>query len=773
MWGNTSGTVKGIAQLRYDLQEQITQKKFELEEIEAKIEQLEGLIESYNNETDADLKAKLDATSRETSYLVPKILAANTTTEAIDYSLTPTGAGGYTISDQTLNLSSSIYAKAFKLFGSPDTYFTYRDLIDTVQVPVSDVYRSSIKVVFKNNGSVVTTKFMTFKQLNKELILDDIYLIDEIVVSGTLIVSGTYTTYTPISLDSIDVYQFGSATPVEVASWTDFVERQLYLKELEEIKRNEKELEIDLLQTGPQLLESSFDETAVINESSTYGLYELEQRLDYIRGFTAINYNGLTTAEKTELKRIRRGSVYQNTDIVDSKNLFEASRTYLEENVNPAVTVTIDTISILQAYEAQSDWSKVQIGEKVDIYVPQLQINIEAEIQEINIDFQNYKMGLTISTVQNYDKSFGKYFSNVFKLLTTNVYNEQRPKEGKIDSTIETDEKYGEDIARRSSGKSQTVGYNTNDEPTETQTNPNEITVNETFIDPTIERLVTTPPSWSDGSGGTFNLYGDIALGTAKFTSGGLYIKDENDNLRVKLTARDGLVAEQFSIDLDGNATFAGHLTANSGTIGDWIISNGEIVSDTNDDTFTSKLTTTGLQIGSTADGTDGTYTIMEPGYFRSGVLSSSGNTGDTITMSGNNGITLTHVVVGVPASNHSIKLDDTSLGNTSLTTSNLKDLNLYSDNGNVVINNDMLYIEGNATNSKAGIIADMTALSKPNQEFYWDQGAQDWKMTKGTTPTAYTAYHGGNFSSLYPDLTAIEGITDTSGILKKSAANT
>lgn len=568
MWGNTSGTVKGIAQLRYDLQEQIAEKQFELEEINAKIEQTEGLIESYNNETDVDLKAKLDATSRETSYLVPKILTANTTTEAIDYSLTPTGAGGYTISDQTLTLSSSVYAKAFKLFGSPDTYFTYIDLIDTVQVPVEKVYRSSIKVVFKNNGSIVTTKFMTFKQLNKELILDDIYLIDEIVVSGSLIVSGTYTTYTPISLDSIDVYQFASATPVEVASWTDYVERQLYLKELEEIKRNEKQLEIDLLQTGPQLLESSFDETAVINESNSYGLYELEQRLDYIRGFTAINYSGLTTAEKTELKRIRRGSVYQNTDIVDSKNLFEASRTYLQENVNPAVTVTIDTISILQAYEAQSDWSKVQIGEKVDIYVPQLQINIEAEIQEINIDFQNYKMGLTISTVQNYDKSFGKYFSNVFKLLTTNVYNEQRPNESGVNDASEFTEVYSEDLTQKVNSKPQTIGYNTNDEPEETNTSPDQINFNEVFIDPRIERLVSRPPSWSDGSGGTFNLYGDIAPGTATLTSGGLYIKDENDNLRVKLTARDGLVAEQFSIDLDGNATFSGTLAVGVDTTG-------------------------------------------------------------------------------------------------------------------------------------------------------------------------------------------------------------
>jgi len=86
-----------------------------------------------------------------------------------------------------------------------------------------------------------------------------------------------------------------------------------------------------------------------------------------------------------------------------------------------------------------------------------------------------------------------------------------------------------------------------------------------------------------------------------------------------------------------------------------------------------------------------------------------------------------------------------------------------------------MLYIEANTTNSKAGIVADMSALTnKPNQELYWDQASQDWKFTKGnTTPTAYTAHHEGNFSTLYPDLDAIESLTGTSGYLRKTAANT
>lgn len=218
VWGGNGK--QGIAAIRFNLQEQIVNRKFELEEIKAKIQQAEGLLEAYNNETDAELIAKLDATSRETSYIVPKILPENTKSANLTFNLTPTALGGYTFQEQTINLDTSVYAKAFKISGSPDEFFQITELISPLIIPINDIYKSTIRVEFKNNNSLVHTKNITLKQLNSVLELDDIYLIDQVVINGTLVIYGdkTYAKYTPITMTGIDIYQFASATPIEVAS---------------------------------------------------------------------------------------------------------------------------------------------------------------------------------------------------------------------------------------------------------------------------------------------------------------------------------------------------------------------------------------------------------------------------------------------------------------------------------------------------------------------------------------------------------------------------
>jgi hypothetical protein len=329
-----------------------------------------------------------------------------------------------------------------------------------------------------------------------------------------------------------------------------------------------KKREINLLTTGIEKPDgtNAFNKNNITNESYTYGIFQLEQRLDRIRDFTAINYSNLTSAERTELKRIRRGAVYQNADIRDSRSLFEASKTHLSENINPMVIISIDSISILQAQEAESDWSKVNIGEKVDIYVPDLKIDIEAEIQEINIDFQNYKTGLTISTSKNYDKSFGKYFADVYRGLKISVLNDQKPREKRIEELFAFENNYDGYLEDSTDGDDNIVGvppYNNTDTIPTTSFKANEI-----YIDPRIDQLVDYNPTWLDEQGVLFPLYGELAPGTATLTSGGLYIKDEAGKLRVKLTARDGLVAEQFKIDLQGNAVFSGTLAAGIDTTG-------------------------------------------------------------------------------------------------------------------------------------------------------------------------------------------------------------
>jgi hypothetical protein len=225
------------------------------------------------------------------------------------------------------------------------------------------------------------------------------------------------------------------------------------------------------------------------------------------------------------------------------------------------ITIDIDSISILQAYEAQSDWQKVRIGEKVDIFVPDLKISIEAEIVEISIDFQNYKTGLKIATTKNYDRRFGKYFADLYNSFQNTNKNTIIPNINDNEKSAEFVNNNGGFLELKINGSDSNIGDETGDgESNNTENNPSALRFGEVYIDPRVDQLVSRPPVIQIPGGGVFPLYGPLAPGTATLTNGGLYIKDENDNLRVKLTARDGLVAEKFRIDLDGNAVFSGTL---------------------------------------------------------------------------------------------------------------------------------------------------------------------------------------------------------------------
>jgi hypothetical protein len=152
---------------------------------------------------------------------VPKKLENLTSKTTIDYTLIPNTVGSIDLGTIGIDLSSSIYAKAFAIFGSPTQFFSYQGLNGTEQIPLEQVYNSFIDVQFKNNGGTVhSVTDLKLQDLNKEFILDDIYLIDEIIITGVILVSEdrTFFTYTPIKIDSLEIYQYETANPINVQS---------------------------------------------------------------------------------------------------------------------------------------------------------------------------------------------------------------------------------------------------------------------------------------------------------------------------------------------------------------------------------------------------------------------------------------------------------------------------------------------------------------------------------------------------------------------------
>lgn len=121
----------------------------------------------------------------------------------------------------------------------------------------------------------------------------------------------------------------------------------------------------------------------------------------------------------TSLQPFQRETVVTDNSIDEEKDLLDIVKTHVEENKEPKVTISIDVADILAATEAQDDWNKVKIGDKINIYLPELNVDVVAQIREINVNFEDNSLSFVISTVRNYNKGFGNFITKTIR----NLYN--------------------------------------------------------------------------------------------------------------------------------------------------------------------------------------------------------------------------------------------------------------------------------------------------------------------------------------------------------------
>lgn len=590
VWGAEGGR-EGIANIIFRLQQELVDLQLEIEELDALITYRQALIDTYDNET-TEQKATLDKGVQKIPVnLLTNIGVGQSYYSDISEVLTPSQST-LTWQDKFIDgdYQNNFTFKSFYLSGSPiEPSFT---LERNSNVSKSD-FMSRITVTFKDeNGDIVLTKYLTIFDMNKEIFLGeeitakkydlDIVMnnFDPDIWGRSIIVILRLSVYE-------DGWSLGSVyTPTNYRDYQKIMELQFQLnKTFLENRYNRINYGLNVTYSG-----GAFDENDVykpdVENTSQLGIAQLEMRLQTIRQWTAIDHDDLEPNVLNELKSIRRGAVYQNKDIRDSKNLFLAAKKELEEKIYPMITIGISSVSILQTYEAYEDWEKVRIGEKVDIYVDELDINIEAEIKEIKIDFQNYSTSIVISTVKDYDRSFGRLFANTFLLGQKTSQNDLLPNIPLIERTEEFERVYDATFGEATAGQ---INVSVN------QKEPYQDIVTKRIIkSPGTKIEASTPKSSQEIEVSTEewkskyinleqNTLTDIKppyyaqaknKGKAKVSNGGLIIKDDSDIVRIKINATDGFVGyktesgvttESFKIDLNGNATFAGKLEAATG----------------------------------------------------------------------------------------------------------------------------------------------------------------------------------------------------------------
>ena len=107
--------------------------------------------------------------------------------------------------------------------------------------------------------------------------------------------------------------------------------------------------------------------------------------------------NNFTIAEWSELQQFVIEKEYSNDSITKPELLLKETELVFKQNREPAIKLSMNIIDFLSVIECQNDWDKLGLGDSIRIRYDRLKVNILAKIIEINYNFEDFSISLTIA----------------------------------------------------------------------------------------------------------------------------------------------------------------------------------------------------------------------------------------------------------------------------------------------------------------------------------------------------------------------------------------
>ncbi|MFF3144572.1 phage tail protein [Streptomyces sp. NPDC057927] len=94
---------------------------------------------------------------------------------------------------------------------------------------------------------------------------------------------------------------------------------------------------------------------------------------------------------------------YEEANHTDAQELYDDSVEKLKDLCRPNINMTIDIYNFLEALEHKHNWKKLQLGHKIRVRHPELDIYSEAIIAGISYDFSSADINITLSETKDMD----------------------------------------------------------------------------------------------------------------------------------------------------------------------------------------------------------------------------------------------------------------------------------------------------------------------------------------------------------------------------------
>ena len=183
---------------------------------------------------------------------------------------------------------------------------------------------------------------------------------------------------------------------------TNFNEAELiekYSLDNKQMQIAQKQIEIDLLK----------------NQLTT-----VENNIKALRDILAIE-NNFTVNQLQELNAFVIEREFVDENFIDAKELYEEAQKRFEEMRKPQTVLNIDIVNFLEIVEEQHNWGKLNLGDEVIIKYEKIGVEATARIIEIEFDYENANINLTIANVKEIDDENKKLEKYIYKGIRTST----------------------------------------------------------------------------------------------------------------------------------------------------------------------------------------------------------------------------------------------------------------------------------------------------------------------------------------------------------------
>lgn len=106
---------------------------------------------------------------------------------------------------------------------------------------------------------------------------------------------------------------------------------------------------------------------------------------------------------------------YSNESIIDDKDLLEEGQKEFARMKEPKLEATMNIVNFLELIEGQRDWDKLVIGDSFRLLVPEIDLDVTANISTVDYDFETGQINVTITNVSRNKSQKDNFLELIYK----------------------------------------------------------------------------------------------------------------------------------------------------------------------------------------------------------------------------------------------------------------------------------------------------------------------------------------------------------------------